>query len=320
MKIIEEKIFDLLKKSENILIVCHKNPDADTLGSASAFFYYFKKNNKDSVCFCQDEIPHFLSDFKKHLNMIHELTERKLNQYDLIITVDCGEIKQTGLENILLNRNKKIPLINIDHHFTNNYFGNINLIDPESSSTSEIIYEIFKNQKIKLDKEILNLLLTGIMSDTTFFSNAATTATSMTISSELLKNGANLKKALARLWKNKNINTLKFWGDVFSRLKYNEKYKIVYTIITQKDLQNNHLSEEAISGLSNFLTNLYQPNIIMVLRETKDKKIKGSLRTNKNNIDVSKLAKFLGGGGHKKAAGFTIDGKLEKTNDKWKIV
>ena len=319
MKIIEEQIFDKLKSAKNIVIVCHVNPDADTLGAAASFFSYFKSLNKNIVCYCKDLIPNFLKNFKEFLDVIHQMDQHKLNQFDLILTVDCGELKQTGLADIISSRNNNVFLINIDHHFTNDNFGNINLVKPESSSTSEITYDLFKNQKIKLDQNILNLLLTGIMSDTTFFSNAATTTTSLTISSELLKNGANIKSVLSSLWKNKDINTLKFWGKIFSRLEYNEKYGVVYTIVTQNDLKQNHLTEEAIGGMSNFLTNLYQPNIILVLRETEDGKIKGSLRTTKDNIDVSKLAKILGGGGHKRAAGFTIEGGLEKLKGKWII-
>jgi len=320
MRVTEEKIFSKLKTAEKTLIVCHRNPDADTLGAAAAFFSFLKKDNKNVTCFCVDPIPQFLNNLEKYLPVGTQMSQEKLNEFNVVLALDCGEAKQTGIAELISNRDKKVYVINIDHHFTNDNFGNINLVGPESSSTSEIVYHLFKNRKIKLEKPVLNLLLTGIMSDTTFFTNAATTKTSLSISSELMSNGADLKPVMASLWKNKDISTLKFWGEIFSRLEYNEKYGIVYTIITQEDLKNNHLTEESIGGLSNFLTNLYQPNIILVLRESENGKIKGSLRTTKDNIDVSKLAQMLGGGGHKKAAGFTVEGKLEKQkNNKWII-
>ncbi len=319
MKIIEQQIIEKLEEANNILIVCHRNPDADTLGAAAAFSSYIKDQLKNLYVFCTDPIPDYLNNFNQILNLSNNITQDYLNKFDLILCLDCGEIKQTGIADLITNRQQQIFVINIDHHFTNDNFGNLNLVDPVASSTSEITYKLFKNQKIKLTKQALDLLLTGIMADTTFFSNGATTQTSLSISSELMSNGADIKTVLKNIWKNKDVNTLKFWGEIFSRLEFNEKYGIAYTIITQDDLRQNKLTEEAIGGMSNFLTNLYQPNIILVLRETEDSKIKGSLRTTKDNIDVSSLAQMLGGGGHKKAAGFTIDGNLKKIGDKWMI-
>ncbi|MFZ5364753.1 MAG: DHH family phosphoesterase [Patescibacteria group bacterium] len=319
MNFTTDKIFERLNAAQRILIVCHVNPDADTLGSAAAFFNYLTDQNKNVICFCQNEIPQYLSEFKNHLRIIHELDSQRFDWYDTIVTLDCGEAKQTGINDFIAQRSKNCFVINIDHHHTNDIFGDLNLVMPDASSTSEIIYELFRAQRVKLNRKILNLLLTGIMADTTFFSNGATKAASLSIASELLSGGADLKVVMASLWKNKNIDTLKFWGQILSRLEYSSENEIAYTVITRRDLAEKNLSEEVIGGLSNFLTNLYQPKFVLVLRETDNGQIKGSLRTTRNDVDVSKLAQRLGGGGHKKAAGFTIDGKLEKVGGRWMI-
>ncbi|HUT22587.1 MAG TPA: bifunctional oligoribonuclease/PAP phosphatase NrnA [Candidatus Bipolaricaulota bacterium] len=318
MKILEKKILDKIDESRDVLIVCHRNPDADTIGAAAAFFYHCQTKKKNVVCFCADLTPESLKETR--LVLINSILENELNKFQTIVCLDCGEIKQTGIADLIMNRDKTSTLINIDHHFTNNNYGDINIVKPESSSTSEIVYRLFKNNLIKLDKGSLNSLLTGIISDTTFFSNAATTQASMEISSELMSRGARIKAALQSLWKNKNFKTLKFWGRVFSGLKYNEKYKIAFAAVTEKDLADNFVDDDSVNGIANFLMNLYQPNIIVVLRETGEGKIKGSIRTTKDNIDVSKLAMALGGGGHRRASGFTLDGKIIKEDGHWRVV
>ena len=111
---------------------------------------------------------------------------------------------------------------------------------------------------------------------------------------------------------------MKAWGIALARLKINSKYNFGYTILEAKDIPA-EITEEELEGMAGFLSNLNGVNAIMLLREMPDGKIKGSLRATKPDLDVARLAQVLGGGGHAKAAGFTVDGKLEKTKTGWKI-
>jgi len=105
---------------------------------------------------------------------------------------------------------------------------------------------------------------------------------------------------------------LKLWGIVLSRLKKHQEIDLVYTYLTQEDLDTYGVSESISDGISNFLNNLNDGEVCLLFKELPDNKIKGSFRTTKDNVDVSAIAKELGGGGHKKAAGFTIDGPLKE--------
>ncbi|MBU4124647.1 MAG: hypothetical protein KKI14_04255, partial [Nanoarchaeota archaeon] len=156
----------------------------------------------------------------------------------------------------------------------------------------------------------------GIITDTTYFTNAGTTKSAMSAASELLQRGANIKQIIKSTWKKNSPEALKVWGKILSQLQFNSKYKVVSAIISKEDA----ILPEVFEGMANFLTTLYEANIIIVLRETEDGFIKCSLRTIKDNIDVSQLAQKFGGGGHVKAAGFTVRGKLEKTEHSWKII
>ena len=136
----------------------------------------------------------------------------------------------------------------------------------------------------------------------------------------MLSKGANVREVLNYTSKNKNINILKGWGFALSRLQYNKDYDIVFTLLTKDDLRELGIAKQELEGLANFFNSLKDAKIVLVLYELGDGRVKGSLRTNKDNVDVSKLAGLFGGGGHKKAAGFEIEGRLEKIEEGWRIV
>ena len=159
-------------------------------------------------------------------------------------------------------------------------------------------------------------LLTGIITDTDNFSNPATSAASLKVAGELLRIGANLKLINKKVTQNKTVNLLKLWGEVFSRLNKNESLGLVYTYITRADFERYGISDSEAEGIANFLNNLGEAKIALILKETPDGKVKGSLRTTKDDVDVSSIAQRLSGGGHRKAAGFTTEGTIEQVLNK----
>ncbi|NQT50344.1 bifunctional oligoribonuclease/PAP phosphatase NrnA [Candidatus Kuenenbacteria bacterium] len=310
-----KKLFSQIDQSKNILLLCHRNPDADTLGSAGAFAFFIEKHaDKQATIFCPEPIPRSLV-FLGLEKFITNDSEIKLKNYDLIIALDCGDITQTGIPEKVLDIKNLIPLINIDHHQTNPNYGNLNIVQP-MSATTEIVYRLFQNANIELTRQISTCLLTGIITDTTYYTNAGTTKDSMSTSSNLLKQGADIKKIIKNTWRNNSPEALKLWGKILSQLHFNSEHKIVSAVISKEDA----IMPEVFEGMANFLTTLYEANIIIVIHEGKDDTIKCSLRTTKDNIDVAKLAQRFGGGGHAKAAGFSLTGRLEKTEKGWKVV
>ncbi len=319
-KSIAPKILDSIKNSNHILLISHEKPDGDTLGASLALAHFLTKENKKYKHFCSDPVAGYFKFLPKIENIINNYTFINLNEHDLIMTIDCGDIKRTKIENDLLKFKKNIPLINIDHHESNDNFGHHNLVIPNASSTSEIVYNFFTYHNIPVDKYMATCLLTGIFTDTMNFTNAATSQESLKIASQLLGRGARINQIISNISQNKNLSALKLWGKILSRLEFNPDYNFAYTIITQKDIRNNAIAlADAGEGLANFLSNIKDVDFILVLTEEDDNMIKGSLRTTKDNIDVSKLARALGGGGHKKAAGFKIKGKLAKNKKEWYI-
>ncbi|MBT4722424.1 bifunctional oligoribonuclease/PAP phosphatase NrnA, partial [Candidatus Falkowbacteria bacterium] len=307
---------ETIKHANKILLISHINPDGDTLGSSGAMSFFIEKQlDKPVDLFCVNQIP---QNFKfLNLEQFYISPERlDLNSYDLIIALDCADMRRTGIEEQLLQTRGKIPLINIDHHQTNPMYGDLNIVNADTSSTCEIVFNLFKKSNIDFDKNISTCLLTGILTDTSYFTNAATTSLSIKASSFLMNQGVSSKEILESVWKNQKLETLKLWGQVLEKLHFNKKHKIATAIINSQDKVDSNIFE----GFANFLTVIYEANIILVLTQIEEKLIKASMRTTKENIDVAKIAAQFGGGGHSKAAGFSLDGQLQETATGWKIV
>ncbi len=230
---------------------------------------------------------------------------------DVVVVLDSGDLRYAGVDTRLKNHSAQI--INIDHHPTNEKYGAINLLMPTASSTAEILFYFFKHNDIKINQAMSTALLTGIITDTDNFTNSATSPMAMLIASELLRAGGNLNLINQYTVKNKSLAVLKLWGAALSRLAKHEGKDIAYTYLTQKDFKDYDVSESEADGLANFLNNLEGSKISLILKETADGKIKGSFRATKDDADVAAWAKELGGGGHKKAAGFTVAGTVDET-------
>ncbi|MBU1202819.1 DHH family phosphoesterase [Patescibacteria group bacterium] len=317
-KAISQSIFQLLEKSQDVLLISHQKPDGDTLGSSLALFSYLSKLNKNVSSFCTDPVP----DNLEFLPNSYQLTTDHLvftKKYDLVITLDSSNLDYAGINNLMSALPLGYTLINIDHHISNPLYGDINLVIDSASSTSEVVYRLLKDWYIQWDKDIATCLIAGIITDTDGFKNGATNYQALAAASDLIAYGAKTQQIIKNSLNKINIESLKLWGIALERLKKIDKHNIVYTWITQDDFKNCQANENASDGLANFLHILKEGQIIMVLTERADGTVKGSLRTT-SNIDLTKLAALFGGGGHKKAAGFSLPGKLVYDNNKLRII
>lgn len=306
------QIYHRLLKAEKIMLVPHRNPDADALGSLSAFSQFLRGLNKNFNAYCATEIAENLKVLPHTSQIIQNEKIWQTVPPDLIIVFDTGDLRHAGIEAQINALPKKACLINIDHHATNEFYGDYNLVARDFSSTTETLYNFFKHNNIKLDQIMATSLLAGLITDTDFFTNSATSRTALRLGAELISGGGNLKLIKELVFKNKTIAALKLWGAALSRIKKHQTLDLVYTYLTREDFEENNVPEELSEGISNFLNNLSEGQASLILKEMPDNKIKGSFRTTNDSTDVGSIAKALGGGGHKKAAGFILDGPLQR--------
>ena len=194
----------------------------------------------------------------------------------------------------------------------------MNVVDPSSAACCEVVYFIIKGLGAVLDKDISTALLTGLSTDTGSFQHSNTSPRVLSLASILLYNGAKLKKIASEVYNTKSVPALKLWGLALKRLSFDKKRKISYSIITKNDFDTLRANLSDLEGAITLLSNVPGSKATVLFSEYNNK-IKGSLRTEDDKINVSRLAGFFGGGGHKKASGFTLDGTIVSVGKGWKI-
>jgi phosphoesterase RecJ-like protein len=274
------------------------------------------REQKNVTAFCADVPP---SAFR-YIDNIHQYTNDPIvfdAQYDLVIVFDSGDLRYCGVADHIPRLQPGYVLANVDHHGTNVFFGDINIVLLDASSTAEVIHRFYEANNVSIDHKMATSLLTGLFTDTSNFSNAATNPVAVDAASKLLAAGARANDIAKHLLHDKSIDGLKLWGLVLSRLHHNVQDGVVSTYLLTKDVEN--VPNDIIEGVSNFLNAVTaDADTVLFLRELPGGKIKGSLRSVKR--DVAAVAKLMGGGGHKKAAGFTVEGRIEETTEGARIV
>lgn len=311
------KVYDIIKSSNNILLTTHDAPDGDALSSACIMIELLEAMKKSYAAYCYDAPPSQFDFLPCVEKIVSDKSKFNFSDFDLIIALDCGGINRTKLAPKLSSRSKSQIAIEIDHHPKLDDYADYELRDPQAAATTEVLYRFFKANDLKITKNIANCILTGILTDTGNFLYPSTSQETVKIASEMLKRGARLPQIMKNTWRNKSLTSMKVWGTAMSRLKINQKYNFAHTVLTLEDVRG--VTEEEIEGLSGFISNLHNVKGILLLREQPDGMLKGSLRTSRNDVNLTALAALLGGGGHRRASGFKIKGKLAETGEGWKV-
>jgi len=311
--------YQKIKTANNVLLVTHARPDGDAVSSVCSMMLLLEEMNKAYTASCLHTAPKQLLFLPLAEKIQNNLDVLDFDSYDLIIALDCGSLNRTNLSKQINNRTKKQFVLEFDHHPKIDDYADLEIRIPEASSTAEVLHGFFRTNSIKINKNIANCILTGILTDTGNFLYPSTTDKTINIASEMLLHGAKYPLITEETWRNKSLGAMKLWGKAIGALEINKKYNIAYTVLRRKDIEDCGASDEEMEGISGFLSNLYGVDGLMLLREVGDGNIKGSLRTSQPNIDISKLARRLGGGGHKKASGFFMKGKLSNINGTWRV-
>ena len=237
-------------------------------------------------------------------------------EFDLIITVDTGDLVQLGkLHEDNPELFKTIPVLNIDHHASNGKFGTYNFLNYKVAATTQmltpLLMQLEKEHGQKLiEEDVATLLLVGIITDTGSFQHSNTSPEAFEVAADLLERGARQQEIIKEIFKTKSLATLKLWGRVLSKITYDPVNKLVYSSITQEDLKDTGAKSEDSGGIiDELMSNAPDAEVVLLLKEKETGFVSGSLRAPGKLADVSKVAGLLGGGGHKKAAGFRIRDK-----------
>jgi len=305
-----QKAFELINDNKKFLIVSHKNPDGDSIGSEIALALALIKLNKKVYIYNSDPPPKRYSKFSK-ASLIQ--TEKKNFTEDVTIFVDCAEIGRIG--KIKDNIDFSKPSINIDHHIGNTKFGTVNLIKPDHSSTAEIIYQLIKKE-IPMDKEIATYLYIGILTDTGAFRYPNTTSHSLRVASELVAYGVMASQVSEFIWFTDPEARIKLLGDVLRTMNLYDKISIM--AVTKEMLEKHGAKEEDTEEFIDYGLAIKGIETAAIIKERENGILKVSLRS-KNSIPVQELAAKYGGGGHRTASGFAVKKNVEEFKKELKI-
>lgn len=232
-------------------------------------------------------------------------------KYDLVIVLDSPEIERLGrFFDSQAQFFYETPLVNIDHHAGNDFFGKVNWVDLTATSTAEILVALLESlgrDKSLLDADIATALLTGITTDTESFQNATTTPKSLTVAAQLVAAGARQQEIVQHIYRTKTLSTLRLWGKALTKLQEEKTHRFLWSKISADDIKNSQADESELSGVADELLRS-APNIdfVLLLSERKGGFIHASLRSVGRGVDVSEIAKLFSGGGQPMAAAFRI--------------
>lgn len=315
------KTAGFIRENDNFLLIAHDRPDGDTIGSTLALHLALKKIGKKSLPVCSGSVPKVFQ-FLASSSVFEK--DFLFGDFEAIILIDNGDLKRSGFDSRIRQyfRLKK-PIINIDHHPQNDIWklAKINLVNDQLSSTAEIIFELISTIDQKLiDSDMATAIMTGIYTDTGGFQHPTTTPRILNLASRLLSLGAKLKIIKKNIDGKHPFSTLKLWGLVLKNLTVNNEYGIILSVVTRQEIRESGGSEEELAGVVNMINTAPGACVALLIYETENGKVKGSLRTESDMVDVSFLASLLNGGGHKRAAGFSFSGRIVKNDHGYQIV
>lgn len=299
-------IIQTIMGSNNFIITSHYSPDGDNLGSSIGLYHFLKRLNKQAFLVLDDLLP-------KNLNFLYEdikiyrSEELNIKEY-ILIALDCGDRNRICCSEDIIENSKLV--INIDHHASNDNYGDLNYVSPEASSTSELVYNLLTNMNENiLDKKIGTCLYTGLITDTGNFMYSNTNPSSFLMASNLLKLEIDKETIIKNIYQNNSLNYIKLLGDALNTLDIIEN-KIATIQIDKEMLKKHSISFNDVEGVVNYTRDIEKIEVGILFKEKGSSEIKVSFRS-KSYVDVNKIAQIFGGGGHVRASGCTIKDSLE---------
>lgn len=312
------RIKSIMLSSSIVHVYTHAFPDGDALASLAAMREVLSGFGKVVICRCDTKVD---STFDWLGIMVDN--SYQLPSPDLICTVDFGDFSQLGdLYNKVRDDFENVPVINIDHHYrTSARFGTINLVE-NLSSTTLVLYNLMQQWPLKISRKLASMLYYGLLSDTHYFQRSNANGQAMQAAAELVKFGAKPAILAQRAYKTKSAETMKLWGEVMSGIELYHDSELAIGTVTLATLSKFLVGEyEAdIDSLINLLTNIRTTKITDLLKERVGE-VGVSFRSDlfgaspDQIVDVSEIARNLGGGGHIGASGCTLKMSLASVKE-----
>jgi bifunctional oligoribonuclease and PAP phosphatase NrnA len=302
-----EQVLRELRSAEKLIVVTHENPDGDALGSLVAMQEILVAMGKDSAAFIDERelpLPHEYR-FLPLADALHsppaDVEERT------IVFVDCGNLERNPAEAL---RRPGMHIVNIDHHHDNTHFGTVNLVDPEASCTAEIVWDLMHGLGVVATLEVAEALYVGLITDTGRFMYENTTARAHRMAAELIDGGVDVHEIYRRVYEGIPYGKLALLARGLANIKRYDGGRLTVTELSESDFVDSGAQESYSEGLIDHLRAVEGTAVAALIRDRMratdgNRQRKVSLRSSDERVDVSRIARAQGGGGHRQAAGFT---------------
>ena len=303
---------EMVKSAESIAIGGHVRPDGDCVGSCLGVYLYLKKHFPDKqIHVYLESIPEVFQFLKGSEDILHEIPEDKI--YELFILLDCGDAQRLGFS-APLYENAKASFC-IDHHVSNQAFATKNYIEPEASSTCELVYHLLGSDQIS--EEIAECLYVGIVHDTGVFRHSCTHPSTMCVAADLMEKGIDFTKIITETFDEKTFAQNQIMGYVLVNAIQFLEGRGVASYVDLEKMAEYRVQTKQLDGIVNQLKLTKGADLAVFMYELEKGFYKVSLRSTEA-VDVSRLSQIFGGGGHARAAGFSISGTFAEILEKVK--
>jgi len=307
-----EELSEIINSNDDFLIITHIFPDGDALGSMTTLHDILIKLGKNSKMICKSILPYqykFLPGFagiKEDINQISTGDKKYV-----CIFLDCADENRAGLDIARIRENISC-IINIDHHRSNTYFGDIDIVDGSKSATAEILYGFISAKYRSLfDYDIAISIYVGILTDTGKFQYSNTTADVHKITSELLEYGIRPSEVYEYIYESDPVGRFKLIQMVFSRIRHIKQLSLLYSHVLNSDFKKLKIPFYSQDGIIDLLRSAEGTSITALIKQINRNSYKVSLRTSDSKIDLSEIASKFGGGGHRAASAYRDEGNLK---------
>lgn len=311
-----KNIIEAINEGNNFIVTSHYSPDGDNIGSTLGMYHTLKSLGKNVIYVLDDTTPVNLNFLANGVD-IKKSDELNVNLNDFIlISLDCGDIKRICVSEEIKTSVDK--LICIDHHASNDNFGDLNYINPNESSTCELVYNLLKEYSNLLgrqliDEKIATCLYTGLITDTGNFSYSNTNPSSFLMAHDLVSIGAERETIIQSVFQSNPYNYYKLLGETLNTLDIVDG-KIASMMLTKDMLDRNNITFNDADGVTTYTRDIEGVEVGLLFKEKAENEIKVSFRS-KNYVDVSAIAQSFGGGGHVRASGCTINDSIENVKE-----
>ncbi|HEX4527415.1 MAG TPA: bifunctional oligoribonuclease/PAP phosphatase NrnA [Gaiellaceae bacterium] len=300
-------VADAIRSHDRFVVAAHENPDGDAVGSMLAMSLALEALGKDVVMYLSGTAPtpgeySFLDLSQLHRELPADLAER------VLIALDCANERRIGPESTPVERARLV--VNIDHHHDNSFFGAINLIVADASSTAEIVRDVLGDLDVPLTPEIAAALYVGLVTDTGRFQYTNTTPKSLRLAAELVEAGADVHGIFRHVYETVQFAKLKLLARALERAQLFEGGRLVVSYLLKDDFGAVGAEEPYSEGIIDYLRAVEGSEMVALIREpprSDGPARRISLRSSHDEVDVSAIARASGGGGHRQAAGFASD-------------